>query len=203
MSIATHAFFVLAIAALCASCGDAIPSPSVAPASPSPTTKAETPTPTTRPAGSPSAPSISPDPTAPTPTPPYDIEYDDEAPQEAGTVWFGNLTGAPSSVRLEPVLQWPKGGLTYEGLRAFGAFWGEPIGVSRIRISLYQVSGGTLDLIWSDLKRIEPDATGYLDDLVPFKGPGTYRLEVTRGLELLAWGVAHLGPRCEVNCSGG
>ncbi len=131
------------------------------------------------------------------------MEYDDEAPQDAGTVWYGNLTGPPSSVRLEPILRWPKGGLTYEGLRAFGAFWGEPVGAARIRISLYRVSGGTLDLIWSDLKRTEPAATGYLDDLVPFRGPGTYRLEVTRGSELLAWGVAHLGPRCEVNCLGG
>ena len=57
--------------------------------------------------------------------------------------------------------------------------------------------------IWSQTRPVDPEATGYLDELVPFEGPGTYRLEVTRGADLLAWGIAHMGPLCKSNCSGG
>lgn len=199
MSVARHVPFLLAVAAMGASCGDVVPSPSVALASPSPAAVAESPTPTARLVGSPIVPAISPEPSAAGWEPPYDIEYDVE-PQLPGTIWFGGLSGPR---RLDPILEWPDAGFKYDFPFRFGAFWGEPIGALRIRISLYRVGGGTLDLIWSEVKRVEPDATGYLDDLVPFKGPGTYRLEVTRGSELLAWGVAHLGPKCKVNCSGG
>lgn len=123
--------------------------------------------------------------------------------QEPGTIIFGSLPGPLSAAWLEPFLTWPDEGLTYEARVAFGAFWGAPLGASAIRITLYRVQGGTLHLVWSDVKRVGPEATGYLDELVPFKGPGTYRLEVTRRSALLAWGVAFMGPRCETNCSGG
>jgi hypothetical protein len=87
---------------------------------------------------------------------------------------------------------------------AYGAYWGDPVGASRIRISLYRVSGGTLDLVWSDVKSVDPDATGLFDDLVPFASPGTYRLEITNGSNLLAWGIARMGPKCGgTRCSGG
>lgn len=78
-----------------------------------------------------------------------------------------------------------------------------PVGAPQIRITLYRVRGGTLEIVWSDVKRVDADATGYLDLLVPFKGLGTFRLEVTRGSELLAWGIANLGPKCKSDCSGG
>lgn len=170
--------------------------------SPAPTdgTPAETATP---------APVISAQPATPSPsppaTPPYRIILSGEAVlQEPGTIIFGSLRGRLADAWLEPFLTWPERGLTVEAEVAFGAFWGEPLGASQITITLYRLKGGTLDLVWADMKRISPDATGYLDELVPFKGPGTYRLEVTRGSMLLAWGVAFMGPRCgETNCSGG
>lgn len=113
------------------------------------------------------------------------------------------MPGPLSDAWLEPFLTWPEGGLTYEAEVAFGAFWGEPSGAAQIRITLYRLKGGTLDLVWSDTKQVDAGATGYLNELVPFSGPGTYRLEVTNGSTLLAWGVAFMGPRCETNCSGG
>jgi hypothetical protein len=137
--------------------------------------------------------------------PPYRILLGDEViVQESGTIIFGSLQpGRVSDAWLEPYLTWPEGGLTYEARIAFGAFWGAPVGGSQIRITLYRVTRGTLQLVWSDTKAVAQDAMGFLDELVPFKGPGTYRLEVTRGSELLAWGLAHMGPRCESNCSDG
>ncbi len=98
---------------------------------------------------------------------------------------------------------WPEAGYPYDWRYAFGAFWGEPVEASKIRITLYRVTEGTLRLEWSDTKRVTPDATGYLDELVRFKGPGAYRLEVTRGSDLLAWVVAKMAPRCDQSCSGG
>jgi hypothetical protein len=123
--------------------------------------------------------------------------------QEPGTVIFGSLRDLVKEAYLEPFLTWPKDGITIDAPVAFGAFWGGPANTSEIRITLYRVSNGTLRLVWTDTKQVKPDAAGYLDELVPFKGLGTYRLEVTRGSALLAWGVAHMGPRCEANCSGG
>jgi hypothetical protein len=68
----------------------------------------------------------------------------------------------------------------YDWEVAFGAFWGEAVGHSQIRITLYRFTGGTLHLVWSDAKRVKPEATSYFDELVPFKAPGVYRLEVTQ-----------------------
>jgi hypothetical protein len=136
--------------------------------------------------------------------PPYRIILSgDQLPQEPGTIIFGSLPGRLSDAWLEPFLVWPEGGLTIDAEVAFGAFWGEPIGASLVMITLYQVESGILDLVWSDTKQIDVDATGYLDELVPFERPGTYRLEVTRDSTVLAWGVAFMGQRCEENCSGG
>lgn len=196
------------IAALCASCGNVVPSRPASPAIGSPAPTASRPAPTISPTASPIEPvgsTPAPTPSASAPAgPPYRIILSGGlVPQEPGTIIFGSLPGTVADAWLEPFLTWPDGGLTYEAKVAFGAFWGEPAGVSEIRITLYRLGGGTLDLVWSDQKRISPDATGYLDGLVPFKGPGTYRLEVTRGPILLAWGIAYMGPRCETNCSGG
>lgn len=192
-------WLVVVAAALFASCGDATPSRPATSAGPSATARAGT-----------SAPNASPTPVRqsqqPTPsaTPPYRFAIDDPGPaQEAGTILFGALSGPVSDGVIEPFRTWPEGGMTYEAPISFGAFWGSPVGASQIRITLYRVRGGTLDRVWSDVKRVDASATGFLDRLVPFKGPGTYRLEVTRDSELLAWGTAHLGPKCETNCSGG
>ncbi|TFG68065.1 MAG: hypothetical protein E4H24_04580 [Thermomicrobiales bacterium] len=146
----------------------------------------------------------SPTPTPSSATPPYTIEGDNNPPQPPGTIWIGTFSGDPSEKRLEPYLTFPEGGLTISVRPAYGAYWGDPVGASRIRISLYRVSGGTLDLVWSDVKSVDPDATGLFDDLVPFASPGTYRLEITNGSNLLAWGIARMGPKCGgTRCSGG
>lgn len=158
-------------------------------------------------AASPAVPVASPSATpsvSPSATPPYRVQLGSQSvEQEPGTILFGSLPGPLEEARLEPYLTWPPDGLTYEATVAFGAFWGRPARASQISITLHRVSAGTLHLVWSDAKRVDPKTTGYLDALVPFKGPGTYRLEVTVGSELLAWGLAHMGPRCESNCSGG
>jgi hypothetical protein len=139
----------------------------------------------------------------PAPLPPYTTHPGPQVPQEPGTIIFGSIPGPLEEALIEPYLTWPEGGLTYEARVAFGAFWGGPAGTSQIRITLYRVTNGTLDLVWSDSKLVSPEATGYFDELVPFRGPGTYRLEVTRGPDLLAWGLAFMGPKCVTNCSGG
>ena len=136
--------------------------------------------------------------------PPYRVQLGDVVvTQEPGTIIFGSLPGGLSADLLEPYLTWPEGGLTIDADVAFGAFWGRPVEASEIRITLYRVAGGTLRLVWSDRKDVAPGSAAYLDELVPFAAPGTYRLEVTRGSTLLAWGVAHMGPRCVTDCSGG
>jgi hypothetical protein len=139
----------------------------------------------------------------PAPTPPYTTHPGPQVPQEPGTIIFGSIPGPLEEALIEPYVTWPEGGLPYDARTAFGAFWGGPAGTSQIGITLYRVRSGTLDLVWTDSKRIDPDATGFFDELVPFRGPGTYRLEVTRGPTLLAWGLAFMGPRCVTNCSGG
>ena len=139
----------------------------------------------------------------PAPSPPYTAHPELQVPQAPGTIIFGSIPGPLEDAWIEPYVTWPEGGMTYEARMAFGAFWGGRAGTSQIRITLYRVRGGTLDLVWTDSKRISPNATGFFDELVPFRGPGTYRLEVTRGPDLLAWGLAFMGPRCVSNCSGG
>lgn len=190
----------LVAAELCASCGNVVPSPPTARETQLPaTTDRATATPPVA-VASPPAPTAFASPAA---TPPYNIRLDEPIAQERGTVVFGELEGPASDVWLTAYLPWPERGYPYDSRYAFGAFWGEPVKASKIRITLYRITGGTLRLVWSDTKPVTPDATGYLDELVPFKGPGMYRLEVTRGSELLAWVVAHMAPRCEQNCSGG
>jgi hypothetical protein len=191
---------LLVAVALCASCGNLVPSPPAI-------RETESPAPTDSAAATPSAAVASPPaatpPASPAPTPPYQIRLDEPIVQEPGTVVFGELEGPASDIWLTAYLPWPERGYPYDGRYAFGAFWGEAVQASKIRITLYRITGGTLRLVWSDTKPVAPDATGYLDELVPFKGPGTYRLEVTRGSELLAWVVARMAPRCDQNCSGG
>jgi len=200
----TRLSLVIAGAVLCASCGDVVPSRTTSTVDPSPAVLVETPAPTAASIATPTAPAPSPMASA---TPPYrldDLGSDMEGrAQEPGTIIFGALSGPVSDARIEPFWTWPDGGMTYEFRFAFGAFWGGPARAPQIRITLYRLKGGTLDRVWSDVKDIDPDATGYLDTLVPFDGPGTFRLEVTRSSDLLAWGVAHLGPKCESDCSGG
>jgi hypothetical protein len=199
---------LLVAAALCSSCGNVVPSSSAAPSGGSgdPVPSMSDPAETT--GATPVPPVFSQPPTtasaSPAATPPYTTSTMPEAAsQEPGTIIFGSLPGPLEERRLEPFVTWPEGGLTYEAAIAFGAFWGEPLRAPQIRITLYRVSGETLQLVWTDTKEVGPDATGYLDKLVPFTAPGTYRLEVTRGSRLLAWGIAFMGPRCEANCSGG
>jgi hypothetical protein len=208
MKVSSRIGLLLLAVALCASCGNVVPSPSAISASGSPAVRPATSGPTIGSTASPVVPSASPPPTpsaSPSATPPYRIALGDQVVQQKpGTIIFGSLPAGIEGAFLEPYLTWPKGGLTYEAEVAFGAFWGEPAGASQIRITLYRFTGGTLHLVWSDAKRVNPEATSYFDELVPFKGPGIYRLEVTRGSGLLAWGIAHMGPRCtETSCSGG
>lgn len=209
MRLPTPIGLLIVAAAIVASCADAVPAPASDRASVLPALTSGGPPSATEPsaratAAAASPPSATPSPSAST-VPPYRVLLGDEAVvQEPGTIIFGSLPLGPRPDGfLEPYLTWPDGGLTIDAEVAFGAFWGQPLGASQIRITLYRVAGGTLRLVWSDKKNIAPESVGYLDELVPFKAPGTYRLEVTRGSTLLAWGPAYMGPRCETNCSGG
>ena len=190
------------VLAFCSACADFSPSPTARDTqSPGPTAEASAPT-----SSSVATPPVAvglPPAASPAATPPYQIRLDEPIVQEPGTVVFGELEGSPSDIWLTAYLPWPEKGYPYDGRYAFGAFWGEPVEASKIRITLYRMTQGTLRLVWSDTKSVRPDATGYLDELVPFKGPGTYRLEVTRGSDLLAWVVAKMAPRCDQGCSGG
>jgi hypothetical protein len=205
--IAARTGSIFLAAALCTACGTDVPSrPPPASPSNSPSEQAHSQTSTGSPDSS-SVPVDSPPPRASAstaPSPPYRVELGSQVVrQERGTILFGSLPGTVEDAWLEPYLTWPETGLTIDARVACGAFWGRPLGVSSIRITLYRVRSGTLHFVWSVTKRVNPDAMGYLDELVSFKAPGTYRLEVTRGSTLLAWGVAHMGPRCKTNCSGG
>lgn len=193
---------LLAAAGASAGCADPapserVPSPTSSPA-PSDVTPFESPSPEPESSAPREATAL------PSTEPPYRIVLSGASlPQEPRTIIFGSLPGPVSDALLEPFLVWPDGGLTIDAEVAFGAFWGGPLGASQIGITLYRMESGTLDLVWSDTKPVDVDATGYLDELVPFERPGTYRLEVTHGSTLLAWGVAFMGPPCEGNCSGG
>jgi hypothetical protein len=196
-------------AALCVSCGSVVPPPSAAPASASAALTVDSPAPALSPAASPTEAVASPP--GPTPsasplaTPPYTVlEGGVSVAQERGTILFGYPEQGRTPTWIAPFRTSTRSDLTHEAVVAFGAFWGQPVGASRIRVSLYRVTGGTLRLVWSVEKLVKPSATGYLDELVPFKRSGTYRLEVTHGSMLLAWGLAVLHEPCgETNCSGG
>lgn len=145
-------------------------------------------------------------PTAEAPKPPYQPHYgNDIIAQAPGTILFGSVNGPIKEGWLDAYVAFPEDGVPYSFRLAFGAFWGQPLGVTHIRITLYRVTrSGTLRLVWTDQKAIDRDATGYFDYLAKFTAVGTYRLEVTRGSRLLAWGVIPLGPPCgPTNCSGG
>lgn len=196
---------VLLCFVLVAACGTVPPPPSPPPAtegrsaalaaSPSPTT-VTTPTPSPSPQGTPG---LSPGPSAvAVPTPPYPV-FAYGPTQEPGTIIFGE----PQDGGVEPYAGWPDGGLPIDRSFAFGAYWGTPANVSRIRITLYRVNDDTLELVWTDVMSIAKDATGFSDTLVPFKRTGLYRLEVTRGPDLLAWALTRMNPPCIENCSGG
>ncbi|HEY7130639.1 MAG TPA: hypothetical protein VH440_00220 [Candidatus Limnocylindrales bacterium] len=115
---------------------------------------------------------------------------------------FGELDGQD---RIGTYVGWPDAGLGTDHAYAFGAYWGQPIGATRIEVTLYEVKAETLHLVWTDSKPVKPDATGYLDTLVPFRRPGIYRLEVTRRNELVASALTRIEPACvgPTACSGG
>jgi hypothetical protein len=160
---------------------------------PTPSSRTPEPAPSTVPPG-PSASSV----------PPYTITSGrDKIEQQPGTILFGSLPGPLSDGVLEPYLTWPEDGLTIDADVAFGAFWGRPLEASNVTVTLYRVVNGTTEPEWSRRRDADAAATGFLGTLPGFKRPGTYRLEVTRGSELLAWGVAQMGPACTSNCSGG
>jgi hypothetical protein len=88
--------------------------------------------------------------------------------------------------------------------RAFGAFWGQPLGRDEIRVTLYEVVDGSLRQVWSETKRAKVLDRGFADSVVPIDEPGLYRMEVTRGADVLAWGLLDVEPPCEaLGCSGG
>lgn len=150
--------------------------------------------------GSPSPPEASPSPAsgAPATGPAYVVDGYGR-PQEAGTIIFGS----PVDGGLSPYVGWPDAGLQVGDGYAFGAYWGEPTGGTRIEISLVRLDGGSEDLVWTDVKSIAPDDTGYTDTLVPFKRPGLYRLDVTQGGDILASSFTQIYPRCVGVCTGG
>lgn len=143
------------------------------------------------PAGTPAA--------SPTVMPPYGTRSQGP-PQQPSTIVFGWLE---ADGRINPFTGWPDAGLSIEYEYAFGAFWGRPVDATSIMITLYEVKGGTLHLVWTDTKEVPREATGYLDTLVRFERPGLYRLEVTRDDELLAWALTKMEPPCVTDCSGG
>jgi hypothetical protein len=148
------------------------------------------------------SPSTPPPTASPLAPPPYTVlERGVLVRQEPGTILFGTL--GPELTWIAPFTTSARSDLTHEADVGFGAFWGQPVGAARIRVTLYRVTGGTLRLVWSVQKRVKPNATAFLDQLVPFKRPGTYRLEVTSGSMLLAWGLAVVHPPCQANCAGG
>jgi hypothetical protein len=191
-------------AAACASCGAVEPSDRANPTSAPPVSQASAPAPSpsrTEPAFKPSASTFASDLATPAPTPPYRVGTGKWAlEQEPGTIIFGSAPGGVEAGLLEPYITRQTGRpvrpfvVPFNWEVAFGAFWEEPVGHTQIRITLYRFTGGTLHLVWSDPKRVKQEATSYFDELVPFKGPGVYRLEVTDGSRLLAWGVVSLGP---------
>ena len=192
--------------ALVAACG-AEPSPSSPQQSIEARSAAPTPrsTPTTDPAPTPLPTPDSPPTASPTPTalaigkPPYPV-LSGGPPQEPGTIIFGDRY---KNEGVAPFTGWPDAGLSIDRTYAFGAFWGEPAKVPRIRVTLYRVFDDTLELVWTDEKSIARDATGFSDTLVRFKRTGLYRLEVTRGPEVLAWALTRMYPPCAGACSGG
>ena len=183
------------------SCAQAVPTAPVLPPSPSLSGIVASPEPSPTTTRTSPPPASSP---APVEQPPYSLERGGLVlQQEPGSIVFGQLQGDLEDARLEARVSWPDGGLTLDAVVAFGAYWGEPIEASSVRFTLYRVADGTLDRVWTDEKTIDPAATGYLDELVPFEAPGTYRLEATRDDSLLACGLAYMGPPCESDCSGG
>lgn len=166
---------------------------------------------TTRPTGTPAtaapvSPSVprppaeaSPSPASAAPIGPAYVVDSYGRPQEAGTIIFGS----PVEGGLSPYVGWPDAGLQVGDAYAFGAYWGEPTGATRIEISLVRLDGGTEDIVWTDATSIAPDATGFTDTLVPFKRPGLYRLDLTQGDDVLAPSLTQIYPRCVGVCSGG
>jgi hypothetical protein len=128
--------------------------------------------------------------------------------QRRGTIAFGRFTDdgklAAYWNRPQGVVGIPRARIGTGQLKAFGAFWGQPIGDDAVRITLYEVRGGTLHRVWSQSKRVDVVATGFADTIVPIAKPATYRMEVTRGNDVMAWGLLVVIPPCEsLGCSGG
>ena len=98
----------------------------------------------------------------------------------------------------------PRSSTTVGQPRAFGAFWGRPLDRDEIRVTLYEVVDGTMRQVWSVTKRAKVIDTGFADTVAPTTDPGIYRMEVTRGADVLAWGLLEVGPPCAaIACSGG
>lgn len=142
---------------------------------------------------------------APSPVAPPYAFYGDQ--QQPGTIVFGTFEPDGKLDPFAPRARGPLGITRTSGgidhMNAFGAFWGEPVGQSSVAISLYGYERGVLELIWSDVKSIDRKATGVADTLVPFPRPGLYRMEVTRGNRVIAWGLADVSPQCTRDCAGG
>jgi hypothetical protein len=127
---------------ICTACGSVEPSPAptgerpagtLAPSSPPAATPIGLPSPTGSPAPSTRAEAE--------PGPPYRIIGTTE--QLPGTILFGWIEDGA----LDPFAGWPDAGLPIEATFAFGAYWGEPVGTPRIRITLYRIENGVLDLV--------------------------------------------------------
>ena len=131
------------------------------------------------------------------PPPPYEFTVDDIV-QAPGTILFGDTHRGT----FDTFEGWPSG-ITMDWDYTYGAYWGERVGDDQIRVTLYRVRNGTLSRVWTDVKAIEPEATGYLDSIVRFAAPGVYRIEVTRGVEPIAWSLIRVGAPCTEDCSGG
>lgn len=122
--------------------------------------------------------------------PPYEFTSDGMV-QEPGTILFGDSERGT----FEPIAGWPYGiGMGFD--YTYAAYWGEPLGDDHIRVTLYRVRNGTLSQVWTDVRAIDPEATGYLDSIVRFEADGVYRLEVTRGVEPIASSLIRVRRPC-------
>lgn len=121
---------------------------------------------------------------------------DEGAPEPQGTPTL-TLTVGPSEQ-----------GLAEAGLPdryTFGAYWGRPLSSTAIVVSLYRVTQGALEVLFSHQRTAEPGALGYSETLPAFPSVGRYRLEVTTtdGI-VLAWGLMDVNGTCSsTGCSGG
>ena len=132
------------------------------------------------------------------PRPPYEI-YGGGGPQQRRTI----LLGAKDGDALEPYAAWPDGRFAVDAPLTYGAYWGEPAGATELRLAIYQVIDETLELVSSVMVTVDPSAMGHLDQLPAIARAGLYRVEITRGSEVLAWTLVLMDPPCGESCAGG